>query len=499
VKERDGSANTSQVFSLQSPNMSGQAQSFGSLSSGTSSSGAVMQELATAFSALLSCAEHQKMIVDNVLHASKLDAHKVVVERALYAPAKMVRAVVQMFTPLVAQKGLSVRTDVHVPETLLVVGDEARCRQVLINFLSNAVKYTQQGSITIQLRMLPSDAVVGPVQSDPNPFALLPSSSTEASKFPFLPPRQSSSPTDNSALKDLWFSGSPQKSGDERQIRDCQLQFSVIDTGPGMSDEESQALFQRFCRLGQSSNQDYASFGLGLSISRELVNLMGGRISVESHKGHGSTFSFTVRCSAFTDAHGIVLDPQIRQTMEKPGTWVPPELPILVVEDNPLNQVILKRMLLQLGCKAEVAGDGAEAVDVFAARPFAAVLMDVEMPRMSGLDASRCIREMERRMEMMTGARVAPVPIIGLSGNAREEQRAEALQCGMNDYLTKPVRKPDLFQALQQAHFRTADITTLMARSVMVETSEFSLESFRAELIAGTRKRRAAPLSSDRG
>ena len=213
------------------------------------------------------------------------------------------------------------------------------------------------------------------------------------------------------------------------------LRFEVEDSGIGIDAEAQARLFQRFSQADGSTARRYGGTGLGLAISRELVSLMGGEIGVASAPGKGSRFWFTLPCR-----------PAAAEALAPAPAPAPPRARaarILVVEDNEVNQLVVVRMLTRGGHEVEVAREGSEAIARLAARPFDLVLMDVHLPGMDGLTATRRIREM--------AAASASVPIVALTANAMAGDRDRYLAAGMNDYVSKPIDAATLLGVIARA------------------------------------------------
>jgi signal transduction histidine kinase/CheY-like chemotaxis protein len=214
------------------------------------------------------------------------------------------------------------------------------------------------------------------------------------------------------------------------------VRFSVEDTGIGIAPDVQERLFKPFSQIDASTTRRFGGTGLGLAISQRFVRAMGGEITVKSAVGAGSTFFFE-------------LDLPISTPSEAVEAWaVPPRkqlrgVRVLLVEDNPVNQIVAKRMLERQGCVCEVAGNGREALAVFDAAAFDLVLMDCQMPEMDGFEATAAIRAREKG-----GPRT---PIIALTANALEGDRERCLDADMDDYLSKPIRMPELAAALARA------------------------------------------------
>lgn len=213
-------------------------------------------------------------------------------------------------------------------------------------------------------------------------------------------------------------------------VEETAVHIAVRDTGIGIPPEKIDTIFEPFTQADGSTTRRFGGTGLGLSIASRLAGLMGGRIWVESEVGRGSTFHVTLRLAAPPpDAGQPALTPAV--TGRSPTTG----LRVLVAEDNPINRKVIVRMLELEGHKVSVAADGMEAVELATREPFDLVLMDVQMPTMSGLEAARLIRQGERATGVHT-------PIVALTASAMKGDRERCLEAGMDDYLSKPVR-PD--------------------------------------------------------
>jgi CheY-like chemotaxis protein len=231
------------------------------------------------------------------------------------------------------------------------------------------------------------------------------------------------------------------------EVIDDGLQVQICDTGIGIPQERMGALFEKFSQVESSTSRRFSGTGLGLSISRQLVQMMGGDLMVASRFGGGSTFTLTApltRAAVFAPAEAPA--PSYGR---KPGDRRPR---VLAAEDNLTNQLILRALLEPLDLDLVMASNGEEAVAAFAAQPFDLVLMDIQMPDVDGLTASRRIRVLEA--ERRDGA---PTPIVALSANVMTHQIAEYRAAGMDDVVPKPVEAERLFAAVIQALSRGPD------------------------------------------
>jgi signal transduction histidine kinase/ligand-binding sensor domain-containing protein/ActR/RegA family two-component response regulator len=317
-------------------------------------------------------------IINDILDFSKIEAGKLTLEKANFKLRELVRNAVSVVRAAARAKHLEivVAIDCQVPDPL--AGDAVRLRQILLNLLSNSVKFTDRGTVRVSI-------------------------SASAASEP-----------------------------------DCVvLRTSVSDTGIGISEEAQQRLFQSFSQAETSTTRRYGGTGLGLAISKRLVELMGGEIGFESLPGQGSTFWFTARLTLGTEAPpakaGSIAESPPRE--QNRGT-------ILVVEDNRINQKVLSRQLANLGYAIEVAENGAEAVAKVKSSSYDLIFMDVQMPVMDGFQATQQIRSL--------GENSSSIPIVAVTANAFQGERDKCFSFGMDDYLTKPVDKDRLKEAVQR-------------------------------------------------
>lgn len=312
-------------------------------------------------------AEALLAVVNDVLDLSRIEAGKLEIATRVLDLRALVREVVELFAPKARQKALSLAHHIDGAVPQRVLGDEGRIRQVLANLLGNAVKFTDEGRVTVR-------ALAG----DGGRVALV-----------------------------------------------------VEDTGIGIPRDRLDALFQRYVQLEPVDKAREGS-GLGLAISRALAERMGGEIVVESEAGQGSRFTLVLPLPAAAGGSqtSAASDPfvELRAPAGAPR--------VLVVEDNPVNQMVASRILEKAGYACDVAEDGEQALAALARRDYGVVLMDCCMPAMDGFDATREIRRREQN-----GARL---PIIAMTANALEGDRERCLEVGMDEYLAKPVRAQDL-------------------------------------------------------
>jgi signal transduction histidine kinase/ActR/RegA family two-component response regulator len=330
-------------------------------------------------------------IINDVLDFSKIEAKRLILESHAFKLKKAMACVIRPLEARAKEKGLSLQAVIapDVPDHL--VGDSTRLIQVLTNLIGNAVKFTNVGVINL-----------------------------------------------NIALDERAENGSPSEAK-------YQLRFTVTDTGIGISHEQQVAIFGRFTQADSSITRKYGGTGLGMSISQQLVKLMGGEIQLTSELGQGTSVSFTLPFCL--PAAGAALkscceDPAVESWTD--GT----DVHVLVVEDNLVNQKVIAKMLTKLGCKVDIVGNGLEGVRAVATGSYDLILMDQQMPIMDGLEATRTIRGEESHHH----------PIVALTANVQPKDREACLSAGMDDHLTKPVSLAKLRAILGRWVNSTSDL-----------------------------------------
>jgi signal transduction histidine kinase/ActR/RegA family two-component response regulator len=322
-----------------------------------------------------------RVIIDDILDFSKLEAGALKLNPIPFTIAELAESCLSIVEPAAVAKGLerACRIDGTVPGPVL--GDGLRLRQVLLNLLNNAIKFTERGSVNLTVRCRPG--------------------------------------------------------------RDGRLNilFAVTDTGIGISDEQRDRLFQRFSQADSSISRRFGGTGLGLAISKRIIETMGGRLGVESEPGRGSTFWFELDLPVATEARQA-LAPAAQAAATAAS------LHILVTDDHEMNRDLARVILEKAGHRVDVAEDGATAVRKARETAYDLVLMDIQMPGMDGLEATRQIRA--------SGPLAAALPIIAMTANVMPEQIARYTEAGMDAHIGKPIERKQLLERIAKWGRRTA-------------------------------------------
>ena len=343
----------------------------------------ITPEVRSYLETVRSSADSLLHVINDLLDFSRIEAGKLDLIEARLETHVLVSDVIGLLAPRAAEKGLRLESRVSAAVPGALVGDEVRLRQILINLVGNGVKFTSAGIVAVAVDL------------------------------------DSSAPPPDAA-------------------RPVGLRFTVTDTGIGIAPEHQQRIFEAFAQADGSTTRKFGGTGLGLAISTRLVELLGGRLTVDSTPGQGSTFSFTAWLA--------------EETAEVPATVPPPprvddrpairQLRVLLAEDNPVNQKVASRLLEKAGHTVVVVETGRGAVEAVQRERFDLILMDVQMPEMNGFEATQAIRAME--VDVHT-------PIVALTAHAMRGDDERCLEAGMDDYVTKPVRAHELYAALARA------------------------------------------------
>jgi signal transduction histidine kinase/ActR/RegA family two-component response regulator len=341
--------------------------------------------------AVRSSAENLLVVINDILDFSRVEAGRLELESLDFSVSKCVEAALGSVQSLAAEKNLaiSVQFDDEVPDW--VCGDPHRLRQVLLNLLGNAVKFTAAGGIAVRVSLAPEQDAAA------------------AGSHGGAPPRQ--------------------------------IQFAVSDTGIGVPESQREMIFQPFRQADGSVTRRFGGTGLGLAISRKLVAMMGGRMWLESAEGQGSTFFFTAPIPP-GEAPAGGDEPDLAAAGHSPAEQSPRQpLSILVAEDNVVNQRLIRILLEKRGHRVTVVGNGDAALAAWRQHRFDCILMDIQMPEMDGYEATRRIRARE-------SGNGPHIPIIALTAHAMKGDRERCLQAGLDSYISKPIQTSALDAAL---------------------------------------------------
>jgi signal transduction histidine kinase/ligand-binding sensor domain-containing protein/CheY-like chemotaxis protein len=330
-------------------------------------------------------------VINDVLDFSKIDAGRMEIEAIRFNVREFVRSTLPPCSALAADKGLELRwaVDSRVPDVL--VGDPGRLRQVILNLMGNAIKFTETGSVALTVDEVRQDA------------------------------------------------------------RSATLCVTVHDTGIGIPADKISAVFEPFTQADGSTTRRYGGTGLGLTITTQLVRLMGGEIEVESAVGRGTSFAFTItlaRVPAGEAKDEPPNPPAVSEARAIPDLAAGRGLRVLVAEDNLVNQRLIARLLQKWGHQTTIVSTGDEAVAAVASSPFDLVLMDVQMPGMDGFEATHAIRA----REAATGR--DHLTIIAITAHAMKGDRERCLEAGMDGYVSKPVEAAELKRTIERANLQ---------------------------------------------
>lgn len=323
-----------------------------------------------------SCAKSLVLLINDILDFSKLEAGKLVIENISFELGSFVDELMKTHMPGAARKGLALLSQVSSDVPRLVSGDPNRLRQVLNNLVDNGIKFSEKGKVTLSV-----------------------------------------------AVANLTG-------------QDVDLIFSVTDTGIGIAAKDMGKLFKTFSQVDGSVTRHFGGTGLGLVISKRLVEMMGGKIRVTSEKGSGSTFSFMVRLTIATAAKTPAQPDLSRLRASVP-------MNILLVEDDLISRTVITRLLKALGHRVDETGNGIEALVRLEQKDYDIILMDIQMPKLDGIETTARIRAAEANQHRH-------VPIIAITAHALSGDRERCLAVGMDEYIAKPVQMDTLFQKLEE-------------------------------------------------
>ena len=345
-----------------------------------------LKELRQSINDIEECADHQRVISNDVLSLSTLEQERLQLENTAMNLTHVLRHILRPYETIIPKKGLTFEIDLFATE-VYILGDQNRLKQIICNLLNNAIKFTSVGFIRI------SSISHGADENNQEVF----------------------------------------------EIR-------IADSGIGMSLEETRRVFLPYAQANQGISSQYGGNGLGLVISQELAKLMQGYIGITSQEGIGTEFKLHFSSKVISAEEYLRLSRPDPPTSIQLSVGAIRREKILVVEDNLINQKVLVKMLAKAGYDCDVANNGLEGVESYKLSKHGIILMDIQMPKMNGLGATKQIREFEVEQKLVS------TYIICISGNAREEQQAEALDIGADLYLVKPIKREQVLSLIQASY-----------------------------------------------
>ncbi len=327
-------------------------------------------------------AQHLLGIINNILDISKIEAGKFTLEEAPVGVSSLMSNVSSILSERVKARGIHLLIETeHLPHNL--VGDPTRLQQALLNYATNAVKFTEKGTVTLRAHK------------------------------------------------------------QEETADSILLRFEVSDTGIGITPEAMSRLFSTFEQADNSMTRKYGGTGLGLAITRRLAEMMGGEAGADSAPGVGSTFWFTVKLKKGDEA-AVSTETAVNAEAETRRRYSGHR--ILVADDEPINREVAAMQLEAVDLVVDIAEDGAEAVALARKNRYTAIFMDMQMPKMNGLEATQEVRQLPGYRD---------TPIIAMTANAFSEDKARCIEAGMNDFLIKPFNPDELFATLLRSLIRS--------------------------------------------
>ncbi len=330
-------------------------------------------------------------IINDILDFTKLESERMELERLTFSLRDHIEESLVLLRTGAEEKGITLTSEIDSDIPEYIVGDPTRIRQIIINLVGNSVKFTDKGGITVKLSCPPQNL--------------------------------------------------------ENDQTEVVLEYSVIDTGIGIERDKLESLFEPFTQSNAEISRKYGGTGLGLAISRTLAKLMGGDLKAESTPDKGSIFRFTIRVGIGESPDEEHTAKTKSQETKWPAGKTPPSwngIKILLAEDNRVNRLVAENLLKRVGFNVISCLDGNEALYAWKRNAPAAILMDLQMPVMDGIAATRKIRDLERQSGMKR------TPIVALTAHVMEEERSMAMESGMDGWISKPLRPNELYMELER-------------------------------------------------
>ena len=321
------------------------------------------------------------LVINDILDFSKIEAGKMLLENTAFNLSQVTKDVVNLFENKASEKNILLLSNIDDSCPIELKGDSLRIKQVLQNLVSNAIKFTSQGAVKINI------------------------------------------------------------SGSKICEDSASLMINITDSGIGIDQVSQENLFSDFTQVDSSTTRKFGGTGLGLAICKQLITLMKGEIGVKSQPDKGATFWFTLNL----DINNTIQNEQLANQDSSDQEQTPLVGKVLLVEDNAVNQIVAKAILEKFGLSPDVANDGLEAVQKIQNKQFDLVLMDCQMPILDGFDATKKIRRLESENKDRQH-----LPIVALTANAHDKDKERCLAVGMDNYLSKPIVKKDLYYVLSQ-------------------------------------------------
>jgi len=330
------------------------------------------------------------LIINDILDLSKIESNKLELEQVPFNIHTIVREVYELFANQAKNKGIDLVADFQTLESLIVIGDPLRFKQILLNLVNNAIKFTESGSVNIIAK--------AKLKNEPG--------NKQAYEF----------------------------------------EFQITDTGPGITPEAQKELFQPFKQADTSTTRKTGGTGLGLAICKQLAELMRGNILLKSQLQVGSSFTLILTLPTASSKQTSHLMPSYKNDQTDD---IQLSGKILIADDVDINRLVIQSILETVGITTSVVENGAKAFDQWQSENFDMILMDCEMPEMDGYTATRKIREYEDMRSKEATEKINPIPIIALTANAYQENKQRCIDAGMNDFLTKPIDKSEMIEVLK--------------------------------------------------